>query len=349
MESPIYVDVAEVNPRPLPPNLYQERNRHGRVVWYVRCGKGKRIRVRGDFGSAEFARSYQAAILGQEPHWAPRAASNTLGWLIDRYKDSSSWDRLSASTKSQRANIYKVVIGRAGDVPLADVTSKVMRQNVEDRAKTPFGANDFLKAMRALFGWAKRGQYVEADPTEGVKGFPHKTEGFHVWTEEEIARFEAKWAVGTRERLALAILLHTGLRRGDAAMLGRQHIRDGVITLRTAKTGQQVTIPLLPELARIIESTSTGCLALIAIRDGRPMTKESFGHFFREACEAAGVPGRAHGLRKACATRFAEHGATEEELKSWFGWSDGRMASIYTRKANRGRLAQQAARKLIND
>jgi integrase len=124
-------------------------------------------------------------------------------------------------------------------------------------------------------------------------------------------------------------------------------MKDGVITLRTGKTGQQVTIPVLPELARIIESTPTGCLALVATRSGRSMTKESFGHWFREACMAAGVPGGAHGLRKACATRFAEHGATEEELKAWFGWSDGRMASIYTRKASRGKLAQQAARKLM--
>ena len=129
-------------------------------------------------------------------------------------------------------------------------------------------------------------------------------------------------------------------------MLGRQHIRDGVVTLRTAKTGQQVTIPILPELARTISLTPTGCLALVATHDGRPMTRGGFGNWFHEACKVAGVPGTAHGLRKACATRFAEHGATEEELKSWFGWSDGRMASIYTRKANRGKLAMEAARKL---
>jgi integrase len=129
-------------------------------------------------------------------------------------------------------------------------------------------------------------------------------------------------------------------------MLGRQHIRESVITLRTAKTGQKVELPVLPELARIIESTSTGSLALVATPDGRTMTKEGFGNWFRKACVAAGVPGRAHGLRKACATRFAEHGATNEEMKAWFAWADGRTADIYTRGANRGKLAQQAARKL---
>ena len=53
-------------------------------------------------------------------------------------------------------------------------------------------------------------------------------------------------------------LLYTGLRRGDAARLGRQHVRDGVITFRTEKTGQRVVIPILPELAEIIAATNTG-------------------------------------------------------------------------------------------
>ena len=94
--------------------------------------------------------------------------------------------------------------------------------------------------MRSLFKWAKDSDFIEVDPTEGVEGFGHKTEGFHVWTDDEIAKFEVRWPIGTRERLALTILLYTGLRRGDAARLGRQHVRDGVITFRTEKTGQQV-------------------------------------------------------------------------------------------------------------
>jgi len=335
----------EPMPRPHLPYLLKEIAR-GKTFWYFRRGKGLRVRIHGEYGSAEFTQNYLAALNGVTSQSKPVAANGTLGWLIACYKESSAWARLSPYTQGQRSATYKAVIARAGDAQLSDITAKTIRRGIEARAKTPFAANDFLKAMRAVFSWAKRAQHVETDPTEGIKSFPQKTEGFHVWTEEEIARFESRWAVGTRERLALAVLLFTGLRRGDAASLGRQHIRDGVLTFRTTKTGQQVTIPVLPELAKIIDATPTGSLALIATPDGRPMTAHSFGHFFQDACKAAGVPGRAHGLRKACATRFAEHGCTEEELKGWFGWSDGRMASVYTRKANRGKLAIEAARKL---
>ena len=333
-------------PRPMPPLLYRERNRHGTIVFYIRNGKGPRIRVRGAYGSPEFSASYQAALLDQAPQRGPVTATGTLGWLIACYQGSSAWDRLSASTKRHRAYTYKTVVARAGDAPLAAITQKTIQQGVDDRAKTPFAANDFLKAMRSLFQWAAKSQLAQ-DVTKGVTGFPHKTEGFRVWTDEEIAKFETRWPAGTRERLALSILLYTGLRRGDAAMLGRQHIRDGVITLRTAKTGQQVTIPLLPQLAEIINATKTGDLAFIAKSDGCPMTKQSFGTWFMLACKAAGVEGRAHGLRKAGATRAANNGATEAELEAIFGWRGGRMASLYTRNADRVRLAREAMRKMV--
>jgi integrase len=116
--------------------------------------------------------------------------------------------------------------------------------------------------------------------------------------------------------------------------------------MRTEKTGTPVTIPLLPELAEVIAASKTGDLAFIATATGTPMTKESFGNWFRDACKAAGVPGSAHGLRKAGATRAANNGATVAQLEAIFGWSGGGMASLYTRQADRTRLAKEAMGKL---
>jgi hypothetical protein len=48
------------------------------------------------------------------------------------------------------------------------------------------------------------------------------SDGFHTWTDEEITRFEKRWPIGTRERLALDLLLYTGLARGDVVPLGKQ-------------------------------------------------------------------------------------------------------------------------------
>jgi integrase len=92
-----------------------------------------------------------------------------------------------------------------------------------------------------------------------------KTQGFPVWTEEDVAAYEARWPIGTKERVWLDVLLYTGLRRGDAVRLGRQHVRDGVATLRTEKSQEQVTvtIPILPVLAATLDAGPTGELAFI--------------------------------------------------------------------------------------
>ena len=110
--------------------------------------------------------------------------------------------------------------------------------------------------------------------------------------------------------------------------------RNGVAAIKTDKTGEIVTFPLLPPLLSSIEHTQTGDSTFLITSKGTPFKKESFGNWFRKACHAANVPGAAHGLRKAGAVRAAENGATEAQLNALFGWADGsRESATYTRKA----------------
>ena len=239
------------------------------------------------------------------------------------------------------------VLELSGAVPFADIDKRAILAGRERRADRASAANNFIGTMRALFAWAVDAEHIERNPCDGVENVKRpKTGGFHAWTEAEISKFEARWPVGTRERLALAILLYTGLRRGDAARLGPQHVHEGVIVLDTEKTGTPIAIPILPALAEVIAATPTGAESFIATAAGRPMVKEGFGNWFREACDAAGVPGSAHGLRKAGAARAANNGATVDQLKAVFGWTDSKMPSLYTRSADRVRLAREAMGKL---
>jgi integrase len=188
-----------------------------------------------------------------------------------------------------------------------------------------------------------------ADPTQGISSKTSKrikSEGFPVWTDEEIAKFEQRWPRGTRERIMFDVFLYTGLRRGDAAVVGKQHVRNGVISIQTEKTGMWVTIPILPELQGTLDAGPTGDLAFIATSSGNPMTKESLGNLFAEGCKAAGIRKSAHGLRKAAATNAANRGATVAELEAIFGWAGGQMAALYTRSANRRALSARAMNKL---
>jgi integrase len=152
------------------------------------------------------------------------AAANTLAWALERYRHSSAWTALSNATRRQREAVYRAVTESAGTVPLREITSETIRAGRERRATKPHAANNFLKAMRGFFRWAaaaEGGNLVPTNPATGVKLLPGKNkDGFHTWTDEEISRYETRWPLGTRERLALDLLLYTGLARGMLCALG---------------------------------------------------------------------------------------------------------------------------------
>lgn len=291
--------------------------------------------------------NYQAALCGNTPTPVKRSRhqKDALAWAVDRYKESSAFLKLKESTRTQRMRFLGEIA--AVDLPYTDITTKDIKAALEKRAGKPSIADHFMKSARGFFKWLHDADMIDEDPTANVKAPRYKTDGHHVWTEEEVTQFEACWPVGTRERLALAIFLYTGLRVGDVCRLGRQHVKDGVISIKTAKTGAWVYLPIMPQLQEIIDATTTGNLTFIANeKNGAPMTANYLGHWFGEACDNAGVPGSAHGLRKAGATRLAEAGATLHELNAVFGWSGSEMAGLYTAQANRRSLAESAMAKL---
>jgi integrase len=329
--------VIQTMPRPRPPHLRHETTRHGKRVWYVRI-HGQRIRLKADYGTDEFWAQYHAAVSGGlVPSPTSNTRSGSLAWLIERYRETGAWMDLSQATRRNRENHFKQVIKSAGNQPYKAITQAVIVAGKDRRAHTPAQARNFLDAMRGLFKWAKDAQHVSIDPTAGVANPKRKKgPGFPVWTEADVECFYARWPLGTKERV----------------VIGRQHVRDGVATLRTEKSRGEITVtlPILPVLQRTLDAGPIGELAFICGAKGKPFTKESFGTAFKEACRAAGVFNRsAHGCRKIGATRAADNGETVAQLNAIFGWKGTAMASLYTQDADRRRLACEAMNKLQNE
>ena len=109
-----------------------------------------------------------------------------------------------------------------------------------------------------------------------------------------LERFEARWPVGTRERLAFDLLLYTGLRRAtQCASAANTNATDGS-TIRTEKhrkrqTGRADIYSSSRPVAASLAATKTGDLTYLVNEHGRPWVKESFGNWFREACRKAGA------------------------------------------------------------
>ena len=331
-------------PRAPLPHLQHEKTRHGKLVWYVRVGKGPRTRLPGAYGSAEFLGAYYAIIDGNAPPASAAAPQGTFSWASALYRKSQDWARLSLATRRQRENVLKGVEALVAGLSLTAFRRADIIAGRDKRADRPGAAKHFVQTLKGFFVWALDAGYVRVDPTQGVQVARPKTEGFAVWTEVDIVAFRARWPLGTRERVAFEVLLGTGLRRGDAVRVGRPHLRDGVLRFTTEKTGECVAIAMGEDLARAIDAGPCGDLTFIAGVAGKPRDKSAFGEWFRGACKAAGVINKsAHGLRKAAATADAEAGWSDAELDAKYGWTGRRMASLYTRAASREKLSLGAA------
>lgn len=335
-------------PRPRDPYLHRFQTRHKKWVWYVRRPGCAKVRIRAEFGTPEFKEQYLKAIQG-ESNIAPKAKAGTVKWLWERYQDSSAWRGLSRATQKQRRNIMSHVLEKSGDWAFASIKRADIAATRDAKRETPAQARNYLDLMRGLFRWAVEAGHAKADPTLGVKNPPKVAgPGFEVWSEADVAKYRKKWGLGTRERVWLDVLLYTGVRRGDAVELGPKHVKSGAIHISTEKSGKKIplTLGILPALAKTLKKGPTGENTFIVGKSGERLTKESFGNFFREACKSAGVNKSAHGLRKLAATRAAEAGASERELEALFGWRGGAMASLYTRAADRSKMALKAMEKM---
>ena len=130
-------------PRPRPPHLQRELTRYGVAVWYVRIGKGPRVRIRAPFGTPEFDVEYQAALTAS-PRPAQKAPlPGTLAWLIARYRETTGWSDLSLATRRQRENIFLHVLETAGDQSVSKITAKAVLEGRDRRAATPAQARNF--------------------------------------------------------------------------------------------------------------------------------------------------------------------------------------------------------------
>ena len=323
-------------------------DRHHRLRHYFRRPGFQRVALPGLPGSAEFMAAYELALGGviapKRQIGIERTVAGTLNALIVAYYTSADFRGLAASTQRARRNLMEGLRTRHGHRVVAELRAQHVRKLMDAKADTPEAANNLRKALRTLMRYAVDRGWRDDDPTVGVRKIRNRSAGFHSWTDEEIAAFEARWPVGTRERLAFALLLYTAQRRSDVVTLGRQHVRGeliSVVPLKTAGTsGVRVDVPIHHALRAAIGG-GEGNLTFLVTAYGAPFSAAGFGGWFAKAVRAASLPSACtpHGLRKAAGRRLAEAGATTHEIMAVLGHTTLKEAELYTAAANRKQLA----------
>ncbi len=329
------------------PYVQEFVDRHGKVRRYFRRN-GKRTPLPGSPGSREFRLAYEAAMAG---NWDDAGAVDkdtsppgSMSRLIALYYSSATFKGLEPITQSSYRNEIEKIRRDHGDKRVAMLRREHVKKLFAEKADKPGAANKFLRHMRTLMRFAIDENWRSDDPTFGIRKMKIKNGGFRAWTDNDISKFEEKWAVGTRERLALSLLLYTAQRRSDVVKMGWQHVRNGMIQVRQQKTQTPLWIPIHPKLNEVLKATPRSNMTFLMTAQGRPFTAPGFGNYFSESAQDAGCPPgcSAHGLRKAAARRLAEAGCTSKQIQAITGHKSLEEVERYTKEVEQVILAQQA-------
>lgn len=343
------------------PFLVRDRDRHGNVRVYVRLVGRPKVRIRAPAGSEEFLAEYRAALLRArtaKPSLS-QAREPTFEWLGRQYIKSVEFQGFKDRDRSNRQGVLdgclEEPLARVGDKKIGDCPLRLLEPKhikmLRDRKITegfPAAANNRLKYVSAMLAWGVENGFLKTNPALQVKKAQYESDGYHTWTLEEVRQFEGFWPIGSKPRLALALMLFLGLRGGDVRVLGRQHISGGWLRIKPRKTAkkkgaQPLELPILPDLQRVLDATPGSDLNFIVTDYGKPFSDRGFGQWFSRMCSKAGLPQcTAHGLRKAGASLAGERGASDLQLMAIYGWTSPQQAAVYTRQASRKKLAAAA-------
>lgn len=337
-------------PRKLPPFVESWRDRHGKLRVYFRQGRGRRVALPRSIGSEEFVAAYQAALTGELTLSRPtraRPLPGTIGALVASYMRSAGYLGLRETTKVGYASRLETLRTQHGHRTVAGLTrQRIVSGILQPYADRPGAALSILKMLRVLIRHAVDIGWLAHDPSVGIRR--PKTEEIRSWTDAEIETYEHRWPIGTKQRLAFALMLYTGQRRSDVHRMTWADLSEGSIKVVQQKTGRKLAIPLHRDLLAVLAMIKRDHVTIVNTEYGKPFTVDGFSQWMRNAIGAAGLPldCQPHGLRKAAGRRLAEAGCTANEIMSVLGHKTLAEAERYTRAADQQRLATAAVAKL---
>ena len=338
------------------PFVKKYRDRHGKMRFYHRP---TRTPLPGKPGSAEFMAAYHAACGNTAPTLTivkktPRLRTDTEGsidWLVTKYFSSDHWKRLSDDTQTGRRRALERFRADHGDKPLDSLQAMHIKALMDQIGGTAHSKRNWLKHIAGMFLFAEEEMIRADNPCRGFKRpKPPKTDGFHSWTDGEIAQYRAYWKQGTMQRLVMELAVETSARRGDVTRLGPEHLSSGRFEFQHNKNGVDVSFPVSAELQAAIDAMpNTNQSTFLHTKAGEPRSAKSLGGDFREWCDKAKLPEHCsmHGLRKGCLRILAEAGCNILELQSRSGHLTLSELQKYIDKADKRFAADRAAEKVI--
>jgi integrase len=329
-------------------------DRYGNVRRYFRRRGGRPVPLPGLPGSSEFMEVYQAALAGVPPPPSSKhVVRGSLAEIAAGYFRSAGFVNLSPSSQKLYRLVLKPILEAHGHRLVRELPKAAARHVIEEIGATRPGMANLTRAVLSnVMAYAIAAGVRADNPFVGL--VPYRLGTHHTWTDVEVAQFERRWPLGTRERLAFALLLYTWQRGGDVVKITRSDFVNGRIRVSQEKarngTANELMIPIHPALERALKAGPVvGMQHIITDARGRPL--RGLTSLIDRAVKLAGLPPHcvAHGLRKAALRRLAEHGSTTKEIAAMSGHRSLKEIERYTARADQARLAQAAVEKLPDE
>lgn len=338
------------------PNVTVAPDRHGKLRARYRKRGRKAVYMKTLPDQPGFEAEYNA-IKAETPTRESRSIPRSVGDLVERYYRSADFatkgNEATRKTRRGRIESFREMFGNdmVADFSFEHIEAILMaksRQRIDDKGRKVGGevaARNLRKELVRIFAYAKKLKWITTNPVEEAEKIGKaRISGFYPWSEDDIAKYQAKHPIGTKARLALEIILWTAQRRGDARLFGPKHVSNGKIYFTASKNDADLGMPMARDLKRAIDAMPVIGSATYLVTDyGKPFTKEGFGNKMRDWCNAAGLPKcSAHGLRHAIARRMAQMKLTDEQMMAVGGWSSSELVRVYTASVDKEELADGA-------
>jgi integrase len=360
-------------PRKLPAYVQAFTDRHDKPRFYFRRRGVKRQPLPGLPWTPTFMIAYGAALEASQlaalnaggkvrlKANAPKAAPlpGSISALVAEYKTSKYFGRLGPTTIKNYTRLFDKLEAEYGLLPVKKMRRADVERMIDRRVKAggPEAGNSVRRVLKLLMKVAIQRGYREDNPTLGVEKAeaPTGKKGYRTFSEADVKAFIAKFPLGTRQYLALALLLCTAQRRSDVVKLSPKNIVGAYnpadfngrrLALTQIKTGKQLVIPIADMLqeALVVAAVPAGAPAFMRTKNGRAYTPESFSNLFSAWSKRAGITEQAspHTLRKAVARRLAQAGCSIHMIAAITGHDSLAEVENYTKAAEQEALADMA-------
>jgi integrase len=319
------------------------KDRHGKLRCYHRATGHKIDLDKAPLGSAEFfndcarIQSLAEAVKAK----APRAG--TLGGLSHSYFQTEHFANLADATKRDYRKCSDF-LHPIRDTPVSAITTPLM-SGIHDKATQKIGwrrANMLRTFLSQVFRHAIPKGLIDRDYASGVipkprpKDLPYAN---RPWSQDERAVVLEK--AKPHVRVAIALIMNTGLDPSDALRLTRRQIDGDMIWGARGKTKEEVAIPIGPTLQAALDAAPAhDAVTILANSKGKPWTYNGFStvwHRFKKGLEKDGLIEAGltpKGLRHTVATTLREAGIEERQIADLLGQKTPAMARHYSRSAN---------------